>query len=108
MPADDPLVETWMIHDRISLYLLDVLDDEALSLALPKCRSIHDLYGHVHNVRLLWLKAAAPELLEGLVKIELKAAGDQGPAPLVTHRLGRGDRVTPAQGDRLGRQGEGV
>jgi uncharacterized damage-inducible protein DinB len=75
MPTEDPLVETWMIHDRINLYLLDALDDEALSLALPKCRNIHDLYGHIHNVRLLWIKAAAPELLEGLRKIELKTPG---------------------------------
>jgi uncharacterized damage-inducible protein DinB len=75
MPQEDPLVETWMIHNRINLYLLDAIPDEALGSALPKCRSVHDLFGHIHNVRLLWLKAAAPELLEGLVKLELKTLG---------------------------------
>ena len=31
----------------------------------------------MHNVRLMWLKAAAPELLEGLSKIENEAAADK-------------------------------
>jgi uncharacterized damage-inducible protein DinB len=69
---DEPLVETWMIHDRINRYLLDAIPDEALAAALPKCRSVSDLFGHIHNVRLMWLKAAAPELLEGLEKLESK------------------------------------
>jgi uncharacterized damage-inducible protein DinB len=66
------MVETWMIHDRINRYLLDAIPDEALAAALPKCRSVSDLFGHIHNVRLMWLKAAAPELLEGLEKLESK------------------------------------
>jgi uncharacterized damage-inducible protein DinB len=69
---EDALVETWMIHDRINRYLLDAIPDEALAAALPKCRSVSDLFGHIHNVRLMWLKAAAPELLEGLEKLESK------------------------------------
>ena len=31
---------------------------------------------HVHNVRLMWLKEAAPELMEGLAKVEKDAAAD--------------------------------
>ena len=31
----------------------------------------------MHNVRLMWLKAAAPELLAGLVKIENTQANDK-------------------------------
>lgn len=69
---DDPLVETWQIHDRINLYLLDAISDDALGAALPKCRTVSDLLAHVHNVRLMWLKAAGPELLAGLEKLETK------------------------------------
>jgi uncharacterized damage-inducible protein DinB len=69
---DDPLVETWTIHDRINRYLIDAIPEEALSATLPKCRTVSDLLGHIHNVRLMWLKAAAPELLEGLEKLESK------------------------------------
>jgi uncharacterized damage-inducible protein DinB len=69
---EEPLVETWAIHNRINLYLLNAIPDDALGAALPKSRSVHDLFGHIHNVRLMWLKAAAPELLEGLDKLESK------------------------------------
>ena len=75
---DDPLVETWAIHNRINLYLLDAIADEALGATLNgKGRSVCDLFAHVHNVRLMWLKSAAPELLEGLEKLEAKAVHDK-------------------------------
>lgn len=68
---DEPLVETWSIHDRIHRYLLDAIPEEALGLApAPKHRTARQLLAHVHNVRLMWLKSAAPALLEGLAKLE--------------------------------------
>lgn len=68
---EDQLVETWAIHDRINRYLLDAIPEEALGLSItPKFRSIRKLLAHVHNVRLMWLKSAAPDLLEGLEKLE--------------------------------------
>jgi uncharacterized damage-inducible protein DinB len=74
--VQDQLVETWRIHNRINLYLLDAIDDAALPLALaPKHRTVHDLFAHIHNVRLLWLKAAGPDLMKGLEKIETKNPG---------------------------------
>jgi uncharacterized damage-inducible protein DinB len=75
---DESLVETWAIHNRINLYLLDAIAGDALPLALPKCRTVFDLFAHIHNVRLMWLKAAAPELLEGLEKLETKKGGTKG------------------------------
>lgn len=69
---DEQLVETWQIHDRINRYLLDAIPDELLGTALGKGRTISDLFGHIHNVRLLWLKSAAPDLLDGLEKLESK------------------------------------
>ena len=68
----DPLAETWAIHNRIHLYLLDAVPPEALGSALPKCRTVSDQFAHVHNVRLMWLKPAEPDLLDGLVKLETK------------------------------------
>jgi uncharacterized damage-inducible protein DinB len=76
---DEQLLETWAIHNRINLYLLDAVPDDALGASLaPKGRTVYDLFAHVHNVRLLWLKSAAPELLEGLAKLEAKGTGDRG------------------------------
>ncbi len=72
---DDHLGETWAIHNRINLYLLDAISEESLELALPKCRTVFDQFAHVHNVRLMWLKSAAPELLDSLEKLETNKGG---------------------------------
>ncbi|HEV7474501.1 MAG TPA: DinB family protein [Pyrinomonadaceae bacterium] len=71
-------LETWEIHSRINLYLLDAIDPASLaSLAASKGRTVGEQFAHVHNVRLMWLKSAAPELLAGLLKIEKEQAGDK-------------------------------
>ena len=57
--VEEQLIETWAIHNRINLYLLDAIPDDALGSSLPtKSRTVHDLFAHMHNVRLLWLKSA--------------------------------------------------
>ncbi|NNT71760.1 hypothetical protein HKT18_05960 [Flavobacterium sp. IMCC34852] len=64
-------LETWHINNRINLYLLDVIEESALEdVSASKGRKVGDQFAHLHNVRLMWLKAAAPELLEGLLKID--------------------------------------
>jgi uncharacterized damage-inducible protein DinB len=69
--VEEQLIETWSIHNRINLYLLDAIPAEALDATIgPKHRTVFQLFAHIHNVRLLWLKAAAPNLLEGLAKTE--------------------------------------
>ena len=75
---DNPLIETWQIHDRINIYLLDAVDSASLSnYSASKGRSVGEQFAHLHNVRLMWLKAAEPELLAGLVKIEKEQAVDK-------------------------------
>jgi uncharacterized damage-inducible protein DinB len=72
----EQLVDTWRIHNRINLFLLDGTAPDALGdVSASKGRSVGEQFAHLHNVRLMWLKAAAPELLEGLAKIEKDAAG---------------------------------
>jgi uncharacterized damage-inducible protein DinB len=76
--VEEQLIETWAIHNRINLYFLEAIPDDALGASLPtKSRSVYDLFAHMHNVRLLWLKSGAPALLEGLSKIETKTVGDK-------------------------------
>jgi uncharacterized damage-inducible protein DinB len=76
--ADNKLVDTWQIHDRINVYLLDAVDPGSLgSYSASKGRSVGEQFAHIHNVRLMWLKSAAPELLKGLAKIEKEQATDQ-------------------------------
>ena len=75
---NDQILETWQIHDRINLYLLDAIDAASLgSHSASKGRSVGEQIAHIHNVRLMWLKAAAPDLLAGLSKIENEQAGDK-------------------------------
>ena len=73
----EQLVDTWEIHARINLYLLDAVPPEALGdRSASKGRTVGEQLAHVHNVRLMWIKEAAPELLEGLAKLEKDAALD--------------------------------
>ena len=53
--------DTWRIHNRIHLFLLKALNDDQLQLGpQAKGRTIGQLLAHIHDVRLMWLKAAAP------------------------------------------------
>ena len=73
-----PLIETWEIHNRINLYLLDAIDAAHLNdTAATRGRTVGEQFAHLHNVRLMWLKAAAPELLTRLAKIEKETAHDK-------------------------------
>ena len=67
----NPLTETWQIHNRINLYLLDAIEEVNLAdQASSKGRRVGEQFAHIHSVRMMWLKVAAPDLLEGLPKIE--------------------------------------
>jgi uncharacterized damage-inducible protein DinB len=75
---DKAFLETWDIHNRINLYLLDAVEPASLhSLSASKGRNVGEQFAHLHNVRLMWLKAAAPDLLKGLTKLEKEHAFDK-------------------------------
>src|SRR6185295_19641349 len=106
LDLENQIVETWNIHNRINLYLLEAIPPAALSaVSASKGRTVAEQLAHLHNVRLMWLKASAPELLEGLEKIEkgtevdkkllarnLKASG-QAMATLLKNSLENGGRI---------------
>jgi uncharacterized damage-inducible protein DinB len=88
----EQMIETWAIHNRIHLYLLDAIADASLSASMsPRGRTVYDLFGHIHNVRLMWLKAARPDLLAALEKIEPKTLGTR--EQLETALKGSGDAI---------------
>jgi uncharacterized damage-inducible protein DinB len=65
------IIETWNIHNRINLYLLDAIAENHLADVLAsKGRNVGEQFAHLHNVRLMWLKVADPDLVKGLDKIE--------------------------------------
>jgi uncharacterized damage-inducible protein DinB len=103
MTLEEQIVDSWRIHNRIHLYLLESLDVGALATQLAKGKAVSAQFAHIHNVRLMWLKAAQPELLEGLEKLEgdldaekiragLTASGE-AVATLLAKAIESGERV---------------
>lgn len=75
---DGQIADTWNINNRINLYMLDAIPSEALSgLPTSKGRNVGEQFAHIHNVRLMWLDAAAKDLMDGLTKIEKTDALDK-------------------------------
>ncbi len=65
------LTETWQIHNRINIYLLDAIDEGHLKdISASKGRNVGEQFAHINNVRLMWLKVVNPALLDGLPKVE--------------------------------------
>jgi uncharacterized damage-inducible protein DinB len=64
------IVETFAINNRIVLYLLNTIDETSLADKFDKSRTIAEQFAHIHNVRLMWLKATAPDLMESIAKID--------------------------------------
>jgi uncharacterized damage-inducible protein DinB len=61
------LLETWLIHDRINRFMLDGIAPAALNdQTASGGRSVAEAFAHMHNVQLMWLKSAAPDILEGV------------------------------------------
>ena len=72
---DKQFLEAWDIHNRVNLYLLDAIEDEHLKdVSASKGRNVGEQFAHLHNVRLMWLNQAAPELIGQLKKIEKEDA----------------------------------
>jgi uncharacterized damage-inducible protein DinB len=75
---EEQILDTWNIHNRVNLYMLDAIAPEALGdVSASKGRCVGEEFAHMHNVRLMWLKSAAPELMEGQEKIEKEQSGDK-------------------------------
>jgi len=75
----NPLTETWEIHNRINLYLLDGIDEVNLGdISASKGRSVGEQFAHIDNVRLMWLKVSEPAALETLVKVEKEQITKEG------------------------------
>jgi len=76
---DEQLLETWRIHSRIAIYVLSAIAPDAFISPKPaKGRHFAEMFAHIHNTRLMWLQSAAPDLLEGVAKIEKRHPLDPG------------------------------
>src|SRR5215471_1349833 len=67
----NPLAETFHINNNINLYLLEPIEEEQLKdISASKGRNVGEQFAHMHNVRLMWLQAADPSLMNRLEKID--------------------------------------
>jgi len=65
------LLETWQISHRMNEYLLSGIKEEhSADVSLAKGRSVGLQFAHIHNVRLMWTKVAAPDIDKTLSKID--------------------------------------
>lgn len=60
----EQLLETWNIHQRMNLLLIDNITDAGMqqSLSARGGRTIYLQWVHIHNVRLQWLEICAKEI----------------------------------------------
>lgn len=73
----DALVNTFDINDRINHYTIEYLSPEVWTAKAPdgKGRTIAAIVAHMHNVRVMWLKAAkADEIPEQLDRASVTPA----------------------------------
>jgi uncharacterized damage-inducible protein DinB len=72
------LLDTWHIHSRIVLYLLDAVPPKALAALPPgsRTRTIGSMFAHIHNIRLAWLGMTS-NLAKGLSKIKKERTADK-------------------------------
>lgn len=68
-----PLLETWDIHSRINVYLLESIQEEFLAdCSSFGGRNVGQQFAHMHNVRLMWLKSANEMFSEGQHKLGIE------------------------------------
>ncbi len=97
------LVEAWRIHARIQLYVLDAVADEALAAPGPKGRPVGPPFSHIHDVRLMWLQSAAPDLLAGLDKLGKDHVGDKATIRAALERSADAIAALIERGEETGR-----
>jgi uncharacterized damage-inducible protein DinB len=77
------IVEPWNIISRVTLYLLDAVQPEALNDRLePRAWSVGQHFAHLHTIRMMWLEAYQ-DLHAKLQKVPVEQVTDK--AVLRTH-----------------------
>lgn len=75
----EQLLETWTIHHKMNLLLLDNLSEIALQKTLSSRggRTIYQQWVHIHNVRMQWLEICAKDIFEKYKVLDKDASPDK-------------------------------
>lgn len=64
------LLEAWQINCRLNPFMIAAISAEAWADKAAKGKAVGAHFTHIHNVRLMWIKSAAPDLHAALTKLE--------------------------------------
>src|SRR5690349_11797672 len=65
------LIQTWTINQRMNeLLVVDINDSLMKDVSANTGRNVGEQFAHIHNVRLMWLAVALPDLMNGQKKID--------------------------------------
>src|SRR5579863_4086057 len=70
MDIAEQLLDAWRINCRINHELLGALDETQFRAPLAKGKAVSGQFGHMHNVRRMWLRAIDPVIGDALAKLE--------------------------------------
>src|SRR4026208_943307 len=75
----EQLLETWNIHHRMNLLLVDNISDAGMqkTLSTRAGRTIYQQWVHIHNVRMQWLEVCAKEIFKRYPALDKEAAFDR-------------------------------
>lgn len=79
MSQHEDLIETWHINNRVNLFLMSAIQDDAFEDKPPKMsgRTIKEMFAHIHNVRLMWLQPMNDSLARATEKIPTRSKKDK-------------------------------
>ncbi|HKD08274.1 MAG TPA: DinB family protein [Bryobacteraceae bacterium] len=92
-PIADALLGAWATNNRINSYLIENVPDEAWRAKPPggKGRDIASMFGHMHNVRIMWIKSA-----DKSAKLPAKLEGDDYSKKDAVNALAESERALDA------------
>jgi uncharacterized damage-inducible protein DinB len=72
----EQVLSTWRLHDRINLYLLQSIPKEGLEAVPLASRgpNVAQVFAHMHEVRIAWLRYSSPELISGIQRFRKGAS----------------------------------
>jgi uncharacterized damage-inducible protein DinB len=75
----EQLLDTWVIHHRMNLLMIDNITDAGMqkTLSTRGGRTIYLQFVHIHNVRMQWLEICAKDIFKKYMIMDKEAAFDR-------------------------------
>jgi uncharacterized damage-inducible protein DinB len=76
---NDQVLDAWDTHNQMFWLLFDAIEPDAFTGKPTGMtgRSVGNIFAHLNNLRMDWLKVSAPELRDGLIRIPVKTKAER-------------------------------